>query len=100
MIITDQYYKHEITVDITIKNGRLYRRVCERVWRHTGLQCAMIAYNEARKLVNNLSTLTIKIMFGIVNSLIKPKTESLTNFVFTEECCNKFADFSFNKSKH
>ena len=37
-----------------IKDARLYRRVCERVWRHTGLQCARIAYNEARNLVNNL----------------------------------------------
>ena len=39
-----------------------------------------------------MSTRTIK-MFGIVNSLIKPKTESLPYFVSTEECCNKFADF-------
>ena len=64
-----------------------YRSVCERVWRHTGLQCARIAYNEARNLVNNLIK-RIKIhyyrhkleyadnkdMFGTVNSLInKPK---------------------------
>ena len=39
-----------------IKYARLYRRVCERVWRHTGLQCARITYNEARNLVNNLRT--------------------------------------------
>ena len=32
-----------------------------------------------------------KDMFGIVNSLIKSKTESLPNFVSTEECCNTFA---------
>ena len=37
-----------------IKDTRLYRRVCERVWRHTGLQCARVTYNEARNLVNNL----------------------------------------------
>ena len=30
-----------------------------------------------------------KDMFGIVNSLIKPKTESLPYFVSTEECYNK-----------
>ena len=89
-----------------IKDARLYRRACERVWRHTGLQCARIAYNEARNLVNNLIKRTKiqyyrhkleyadnKDMFAIVNSLIKPKTESLPNFVSTEECCNKFADF-------
>ena len=34
-------------------------------------------------------------MFGIVNSLIKSKIESLSYFVSTEECCNKFADFLF-----
>ena len=37
-----------------IKDARLYRCVCEHVWRHTGLQCARITYNEARNLVNNL----------------------------------------------
>ena len=30
-------------------------------------------------------------MFNIVNSLIKPKTESLPNFVCAEEGCNKFS---------
>ena len=88
-----------------IKDARLYRRVCERVWRHTGLQCARIAYHEARNLVNNLIKRTKiqyyrhkleyadnKDMFGIVNTLIKPKNESLPNFVSTEECCNKSAD--------
>ena len=84
-----------------IKDDRLYRPVCERVWKHTGLQCARIAY-EAQHLVNNLRTkiqnyrhkleyADNKDMFGIVNSLIKPKTDSLSNFVSTEECCNKFA---------
>ena len=94
-----------------IKDARLYRRVCERVWRHTGLQCARIAYNEARNLVNNLIKRTKiqyyrhkleyadnKDMFGIVNSFIKPKTESLPYFVSTEECCNKFADFIYLKN--
>ena len=89
-----------------IKDARLYRRVCEHVWRHTGLQCARITYNEARNLVNNLIKRTKiqyyrhkieyadnKDMFGIVNSLIKPKTESLLYFVSTEEYCNEFADF-------
>ena len=38
-------------------------------------------------------------MFGIVNSLIKPKTESLPYFVSTEECCNKFADCFILKIK-
>ena len=41
-----------------------------------------------------------KDMFGIVNSLIKPKTESLPNFMSTEECCNKFADFFIKQSKN
>ena len=96
-----------------IKDARLYRCVCERIWRHTGLQCARIAYNEARNLVNNLIKRTKiqyyrhqleyadnKDMFGIVNSLIKPKTESLPNFVSTEECCHKFANFFIKKLKH
>ena len=91
-----------------IKYARLYRRV----WRHTGLQCARITYNEARNLVNNLVKSTKiqyyrhtleyadnKDMFGIVNPLIKPKTESLPYFVSTEECCNKFAEI-IKKSKH
>ena len=60
-----------------------------RVWRHTGLQCARITYIKARNLVNNLIKRTKiqyyrhkleytdnKDMFGIVNLLIKPKTES------------------------
>ena len=59
-------------------------------------------YNEARNLVNNLIKRTKiqyyrhkleyagnKDMFGIVNSLIKPKTERLPYFVSAEECCNK-----------
>ena len=84
----------------------MYRRVCEHVWRHTGLQCARIAYNEAGNFVNNFIKRTSiqyyrhkleyannKDMFGIVNSLIKPKTESLPNFVSTQEWFNKFADF-------
>ena len=36
-----------------IKDASLYRRVCKRVWRHTGLQCARITYKEARNVVNN-----------------------------------------------
>ena len=40
-----------------IKDAHLYRRVCKRVWRHTGLQCTRITYNEARSLVNNLINL-------------------------------------------
>ena len=57
-----------------IKDARLYRRVCGGVWRHTGLQCARMAHNKARNLVNilikrtknskigkNLSTRTIYI---------------------------------------
>ena len=56
--------------------------VCKRVWRHTGLQCARIAYNETRNFVNNLIKRTKiqyymhkledadnKDMLGIVNSL-------------------------------
>ena len=71
----------------------MYKRVCELVWRHTGLQCARIAYNEARNLVNNFIKRTKiqhyrhkleyadnKDMFGIVNSLIKPKTENVAYF--------------------
>ena len=88
-----------------IKDACLYRCVCECVWRHIGLQCARITYNEARNLVNNLIKRTKiqyyrhkveyadnKDMFGIVNSLIKPTIESLPYFVSTEECCNEFAD--------
>ena len=37
-----------------IKDARLHRRVCERVWRHTGVESARIAYKEARNLVNKL----------------------------------------------
>ena len=67
---------------------------------------------EARNLVNKLIK-RIKIqyyrhkleyadnedMFNIVNSLIKPKTESLPNCVCAEECCNKLADFFQEKIK-
>ena len=88
-----------------IKDAHLYRHVCEHVWRHTRLQCARITYNEAQNLVNNFIKRTKiqyyrhkheyadnKYMFGIVNSLIKPKAESLPYFVSTEECCNTFAE--------
>ena len=86
-----------------IKDARQYRRVCECVGRHTGLQSARIAYKEARNLVNKLIKRTKiqyyrhkleyadnKDMFNIVNSLIKPKTKSLPNCVCAEEGCNKF----------
>ena len=42
---------------------------------------------------NKLEYADNKDMFGIENSLIKLKTESLPNVVSTEECCNKLADF-------
>ena len=38
-------------------------------------------------------------MFNVVNLLIKPKTESLSNFVCVEEGCDKFADFFIKKIK-
>ena len=37
-----------------IKDARLHRRVCERVWRHTGVVSARIAYQETRNRVNKL----------------------------------------------
>ena len=69
-----------------IKDALLHRRVCERVWRNTGVESARIAYKKARNLVNKLMKRTKiqyyshkpeyadnKDMFNIVNSLIKPK---------------------------
>ena len=37
-----------------IKDARLHRRVCKRVWSHTGVQSARLAYKEAPNLMNKL----------------------------------------------
>ena len=95
-----------------IKDARLHRRVCERVWRHTGIASARIAYKEARNLVNKLLK-RIKIqyyrhkleyadnkdMFNIVNSLIKPKTESLLILYVLKKVAINSKIFSVKKSK-
>ena len=39
-------------------------------------------------------------MFGIIDSVIKPKTERPPNFVSAEECCKILADCCSNKTKH
>ena len=57
-----------------IKDAHLHRRVCERVWKHAGLQSARIAYKEARNMVNKLIKRTTYSTIGINLSMRTIKT--------------------------
>ena len=84
--------------DQEVESARLYRRVCENLWRLTGLNLTRTLYTTARnyfnKLVNRKNTVFYKNkiqnagnkqMFTIVKSLISPKENNIPYFSSMQE---------------
>ena len=88
----------------------MYRRVCETLWRLTGLNLTRTLYTTARnyvnKLVNRKKTVFYKnklqnadnkLMFTIVKSLIGPKENNIPYFSSMKEGCARFSEYFTNK---
>ena len=88
--------------DKEVESARLYRRVCEKLWRLTGLNFTRTLYTTARNYVNKLvnrkktvfyknklQNVDNKHMFTIVNSLISPKM-TIPYFSSIQEGCTRF----------
>ena len=96
--------------DQEVENARVYRRVCENLWRLTGLNLTRTLYTTSRnyvnKLVNRKNTVFYKNklqnahnkqMFTIVKSLKGPKYNNISYFSSMKKGCTRFSEYFTNK---